>query len=917
MVATFDLAQNPFYLLRAEFSDPPTRIRERAEDAVADGRIDEASTARAEQTLAAPATRLGAEVSGLVGAEQRSTKAIYDALNAERLDILRSLTRDLPPLARANVAAYLVDRFRDVDDTLLQFSILDRAWAAIRPETIAKELESDRQKAGVKPADSAKVAEALEHLRHRHARVMRVALEETGSASEALTRLVESSTEAGECGLFLEAVVRDYDAASEPRLTELRERLDHVVGAIRNRPEGAAQRVTEIEPLLAEWDKINQPAQLLDQKLGHEEPRSRELASGLRDLALWLANEHELHDEAATITRAVARTFPELEGVYETARQDLDALTKIIADKPTSESLNTLSALCDRLPDDPVFRDQLRLRGLSAGPKVLPLRRAFAAALDATRGHETAEVPWRMMRALAIDLHNEHQETAGAARLIESLIRWTPPPPSGVSSVLRNDHRNLERQRLWGELASAKDNPEHALNITEKLIVISEGSDKQKLASIRTTLRRRITSEHRSKIGSRLKWAVVIIIGIAVIYSATRDNGAKVRTPPTRYAGTSASTSTEPRTGPNDWNSATSISPDRPAIETVRQEQRPPIATGRVLTEAEIRYCEFQSARLDAAKRIVRSDTQIFKFNLAVKDWNSRCSNYRYQPSDMRQVETEVRRNSVRLAAEGRALVTATIAAPEIHEAGSATAPPGNAPAPSATSGEELRRPQGSLADTGPAVSAGANLPTTDGGAQERKPPIGTGTIFSEAEVRYCKFQSARLEAAERIIRSSAQVANHNRAVRDWNSRCSNYRYRPGDMRRVEAEVYQNRVRLAAEGRALVATASEDLRTPSATTTAPPGEAPWRVEGSMAGSGPAAAAGAEETAETPLDLRNREYAAEVQRRLAAGGYYAGPIDGLFGRGSVAALRRFKRSDPFLPDDDVWDIETQRRLFGGR
>ena len=63
-----------------------------------------------------------------------------------------------------------------------------------------------------------------------------------------------------------------------------------------------------------------------------------------------------------------------------------------------------------------------------------------------------------------------------------------------------------------------------------------------------------------------------------------------------------------------------------------------------------------------------------------------------------------------------------------------------------------------------------------------------------------------------------------------------------------------------------------------------------------------------------LNLKNVDEAKKAQTALKALGHYTGVIDGLWGRGSVAALRKFKASQSMLPNDDAWDQQTQQALF---
>lgn len=75
----------------------------------------------------------------------------------------------------------------------------------------------------------------------------------------------------------------------------------------------------------------------------------------------------------------------------------------------------------------------------------------------------------------------------------------------------------------------------------------------------------------------------------------------------------------------------------------------------------------------------------------------------------------------------------------------------------------------------------------------------------------------------------------------------------------------------------------------------------------------APAAAKAQSGERLLDLRDRQDARMVQQMLAKLGYYNSSIDGLFGKGSKAALQAFRR-DVMGADSVAWDIATQKALF---
>jgi hypothetical protein len=87
----------------------------------------------------------------------------------------------------------------------------------------------------------------------------------------------------------------------------------------------------------------------------------------------------------------------------------------------------------------------------------------------------------------------------------------------------------------------------------------------------------------------------------------------------------------------------------------------------------------------------------------------------------------------------------------------------------------------------------------------ETVPAVGTGLALTRPNIRYCSFQRVRLEAARPSIQPGVQGQRFSAAIDDYNSRCSDYRYRQSDKDAVDAELPGRRIPLEAEGRALAA----------------------------------------------------------------------------------------------------------------
>lgn len=84
----------------------------------------------------------------------------------------------------------------------------------------------------------------------------------------------------------------------------------------------------------------------------------------------------------------------------------------------------------------------------------------------------------------------------------------------------------------------------------------------------------------------------------------------------------------------------------------------------------------------------------------------------------------------------------------------------------------------------------------------EEKPSVGSNLAHTKAEIRYCLSEEIRLNAIESNINKydDSEIAAYNAAIADYNSRCSSYRYRSGDLESVRRQVEANRTTLVAQG---------------------------------------------------------------------------------------------------------------------
>jgi hypothetical protein len=161
-----------------------------------------------------------------------------------------------------------------------------------------------------------------------------------------------------------------------------------------------------------------------------------------------------------------------------------------------------------------------------------------------------------------------------------------------------------------------------------------------------------------------------------------------------------------------------------PDAASEADEVLPPVATGEVLSERQIRWCLAEKRRIDAVRPVLdRFDRdEVRRFNERVANLNARCSSYRYFGSARQDAAAWVEAEGPRLEREAR---EAHVLAQQAK--GSRAASSGRRPAPAKS--VESHAPSAAAPASAPAVAAASNPPPPHGApsgappAAEPKPP--------------------------------------------------------------------------------------------------------------------------------------------------------------------------------------------------
>ena len=177
-------------------------------------------------------------------------------------------------------------------------------------------------------------------------------------------------------------------------------------------------------------------------------------------------------------------------------------------------------------------------------------------------------------------------------------------------------------------------------------------------------------------------------------------------------------------------------------------------------------------------------------------------------------------------------------------------------------------------------VGAPSTTPQWNLNIEYTKPPVGSNNILSVAQIRWCLREDIRIEALRPLLTTNQEVTVFNTMVNDYNRRCANFRYERAAMDRASREVERIRSQIVAAARQeWRSTPPSAIRAPSASTS-----------GSFSSDGQS----------TGRSTATRE----VQNLLTQLGYSPGPVDGLYGPRTRAAIVAFQRDRGMHADGQV-------------
>ncbi|WP_390548587.1 hypothetical protein [Qipengyuania sp. MTN3-11] len=302
---------------------------------------------RAASTLTHPRRRLEAEMAWFPGVTPNAATRAAGAVSLQEVDEL-----GLSGLSRANALEAVLAKSVQEDAVKLA-ALLGEIFLsddAVNSERLLVEINEDRELAGF-PAVPNIVAIDEELQRRRVERRQSVLRAMEGFSTPIMAQAMFILADAKNDQSFpriLHEFIDDYGLRAEPFMSSEVIRAEKLVVKARelagNRPDALEPLLKAFEELLDTWHEITYPMHRSLSIRGQSYDESERMARLVRDLALYLNNEHNLISQARRLSQSLEQTFSASPTVSSIVAGDLEALESLEAQAKEDEQELAFSA---------------------------------------------------------------------------------------------------------------------------------------------------------------------------------------------------------------------------------------------------------------------------------------------------------------------------------------------------------------------------------------------------------------------------------------------------------------------------------------------------------------------------------------------------------------------------------------------
>ncbi|MCM1129622.1 MAG: hypothetical protein NC211_07440 [Alistipes senegalensis] len=360
-----NLLQNPFYILQATPRDNRQRIMELADERSL--LLDPETCSQARLALTTPKKRLAAEVAWLPGLGPTRAGEMLSLVETSPGELFA--TYNLPPVTRANLLAAGIARVfdgsaEDITPEDVTEWVIELAWEFedIDPHNLRTLLNEERNIAGFPPVLNPQDIEAeLQELRQYYSQVILAALNTLSSRElvEAVTLIADSATDNGwEPGpVIVSDLVDRYELEAQGFFEKEEQNISLLEKKLRDAADAKAPDavlapiVEQLISVVKNWDTVAQPIQVSMKGRGLDHAASHRIAHLVRELAVYLFNEHDKLAFSQQLIAMQQEVFAEVGKVADITAEDTETLNRIAKERIRQEKEKKRSAATQAEPN--------------------------------------------------------------------------------------------------------------------------------------------------------------------------------------------------------------------------------------------------------------------------------------------------------------------------------------------------------------------------------------------------------------------------------------------------------------------------------------------------------------------------------------------------------------------------------------
>ena len=648
--------------------------------------------AAAARALSVPRSRLPAELAFLPGAAQAAPVVLHALAHAMRPD-----PATLTPAARANLVAHLCAAGAASEG---EQDRLARLQPAPADPALADAIDADRAIAGIPPVQRAAMPAEQDALADRHAAALVFACRAANDPPTRLAALVRAAGD-GAPAAFMRRVAATWSRQSVSNLAHLDEAA---ATAERSALKAPSPEATErFAASILAWAALTAPQRASDARAGLDH------APTLTKIRAWRGAGIRLSEAghpalALRVAETLATTFADLPGESARLHDDARQVAGLVEEQTLEAALQPLRTLAAQLAADPVPLHNA-LAQIPFGPASPGVAGRLWTAFDnAASACRQSEAPWTIMRDLAARLGGEHKLSGAPAALALHRGFTARAEAAGFTNLatrLHAEDRGLERAAALMRYIILLDDLKKThfgafllrrralAAIAAALPLVDDEAERGAL----------LTDEKKIKRGARTAIGVYAVLAAVVFAVASvrsldqsyADNAPYRHAAPQSLDPAPTAPPRQPRAPAPDPGIMAGIAPSDsdpvpapvsppvplmpkapeppplPSAPTLRlafptrttlPEREPHDTSGRVRTLPEVRWCEFNKLRLQAALADA-TPPQEDALRALIPAWTAVCDTYPNYRRDEEQVASEAARFHDRLAVEGRAMLKA------------------------------------------------------------------------------------------------------------------------------------------------------------------------------------------------------------------------------------------------------------------